>query len=447
MAQVLGVSYDQLVSMKLDPSLSYLESALASPLLQEFPFEEFGLEISTLVNLLTRAPVKASALIHAIVEVSRRYDLKEEHFLWAALRSYQELHDNYFPEVEEAAATFAAEHGLQNGAVLSLAQLEEWLTGRYHYTLDWERLAQNPTLATYRSVMVPEPRPLLLVNSRLHDNQIKFLLARELGYQYLGLHERSYTSSPDAVESFQQVYNDFRASYFAGALLMPREEMLADLRTFFALPTWQPDFFSGLLEKYDVTPEMLLYRFSELIPQFFGMKLHFLRFHSDGREYHLIKQLNMNRLLLPNGMARYEHFCRRWLTVRLLRETAALQPNGRSEGLLHVGVQMSRFYEAGDRFLCMGFSRPLVLQPHITSSVIVGLRMDGEPPWGVNFAQDPAVPVVVINQTCERCPLTPEECTVRAAPPVELAAQQRRAQRRQALQQLMAEGQMLVSRG
>src|SRR5690606_40116042 len=44
MAQVLGVSYDQLVSMKLDPSLSYLESALASPLLQEFPFEEFGLE-------------------------------------------------------------------------------------------------------------------------------------------------------------------------------------------------------------------------------------------------------------------------------------------------------------------------------------------------------------------------------------------------------------------
>ncbi|MEW5989629.1 MAG: helix-turn-helix transcriptional regulator, partial [Chloroflexota bacterium] len=40
MAEVLGRSYDELVSIRLDPSLQFLESVLASPLLGRFPFAE-----------------------------------------------------------------------------------------------------------------------------------------------------------------------------------------------------------------------------------------------------------------------------------------------------------------------------------------------------------------------------------------------------------------------
>jgi hypothetical protein len=45
--------------------------------------------------------------------------------------------------------------------------------------------------------------------------------------------------------------------------------------------TWNPQPLDDMLANYDVTPEMLFYRFSELIPQHFGMQIHFLRFHQE----------------------------------------------------------------------------------------------------------------------------------------------------------------------
>ena len=58
-------------------------------------------------------------------------------------------------------------------------------------------------------------------------------------YQVLGLKERATTSAPERVDSFEQVLNDFKASYFAGALLINRQRLLDDLREFFALDRWQ----------------------------------------------------------------------------------------------------------------------------------------------------------------------------------------------------------------
>jgi hypothetical protein len=104
-----------------------------------------------------------------------------------------------------------------------------------------------------------------------------------------------------------------------------------------------------------------------------------------------------------------------------------------------VGVQMSEFLNTRERFLCMGFARPLVLSPNIASSVIVGFRE--EPNMGsiIRFLHDPAVPSVVINETCERCPLTAEECKVRAAEPTVLKLEQTKQTRQDALQKLMAQ--------
>ena len=439
MAEALDKSYDELVSIKLDRSLNYLETALTSPLLKEFPFEAFGLEMGNVVNLLTRAPAKASALLHTMLEIGRQYNLTDEHFLRAALRSYQELHENYFPELEEAAAAFVQEYELEEEFPVRLESLERIIREAFGYELDRERLAADERLASYRSVLVDGSSRCLLLNNRLYDNQIKFLLAREMGYQYLDLRDRAYTSAPDTVDSFQQVFNDFKASYFAGAVLMPRSPVIADIQSLFSLTTWQPDYLPGMLDKYDVTPEMLLYRFSELIPQFFGIRLHFLRFHGDGQRYRLVKQLNMNRLLLPSGIALHEHFCRRWLTVRLLRELRESENREQFKERPHVGAQISEFHETQDRFLCLGFARPLVLSPEVDSSVIVGFRIDADLRRDVRFVNDPSLPSVIINETCERCPLTPEQCTVRAVPPTVLEAEAKRDERREALNLLRAE--------
>ncbi|MBE7556393.1 MAG: ImmA/IrrE family metallo-endopeptidase [Anaerolineales bacterium] len=439
MASVLGKSYDDLVSIKLASSMSYLETMLSSPLLRQFPFEEFDLEIADLVNLFTRAPDKASALLHAVLEIGRQYDMKEEHFLRAALRSYQELHENYFQDLEEAAADFAEQYRLNVELPLSLASLQEIISQTFRYQLDETRLGEHPALAGYRSVFIEGTRPKLLLNAALHPMQIKFILARELGYRYLGLKERANTSAPDKVESFQQVLNDFKASYFAGALLMPRAATLADLQEFFQLNTWSPYRLLNMVEKYDVTPEMLFYRFCELIPQFFGIKLHFLRFQNADGDFRLVKQLNMNNLLLPSGIGLHEHYCRRWLAMRLLKDLAAATAAGEAGATPVVGAQISEFLESHERFLNFGFARPLVLSAHVGSSVIVGFRVDAELKQVIRFVEDPAIPVVIINETCERCPLVGDQCTVREAEPVILWEEKVKAERKKALNQLMAQ--------
>lgn len=439
MASVLGKSYDDLVSIKLAPSLTYLETILSSPLLGKFPFEEFGLEVSDLVNLFTRAPDGASALLHAVLEIGRRYDMKDEHFLRAALRSYQEIHENYFQDLEDAAAEFSKNYQLDGQLPVPLASLEEIVCNQYGYQLEDTFLARDKTLSTYRSIFIDGANPKLLLNSALRPNQIKFILARELGYQFLGLKDRANTSAPDKVVSFQQVLNDFKASYFAGALMIPRPAILADLQEFFQLETWSPYRLLNMLEKYDITPEMLLYRFSELIPQFFGIKLHFLRFNNANNDYQLVKQLNMNELLLPSGISLHEHHCRRWLAVRLLRDMVAKGPLDAFNDTPLIGVQISEFLETNERFLCLGFARPLVLSPNVGSSVVVGFHIDSDLRRTVRFVEDPSIPVVIINETCERCPLVRGQCAVRGAEPTILREEEKRAERKTALNKLMAQ--------
>ena len=435
MADELETTYDELVSITLPPALNYLESTLSSSLLLQFPFDAFGLEISDLVGLLTKAPDKASALLHAMIEIGRQHDLREEHILWAALRSYQELQDNYFPDIEDAAADFARATGLAAQAPVSRQALEELLVDEYGYTLDYTVLVDHPELRGYRSVYRNGTRPRLLLNRALSESQLKFLLARELGYQRLELTERATTSSPDRVESFQQVLNDFRASYFAGALLMPQARFLADLGEFFSEPTWQPARLEAMLTRYDLTPEMLLYRITELAPRFFGLKLHFLRVQGVHGSYKLVKRLNMNRLLMPSGLALDEHYCRRWLVMGLLRDLEAQQaqaPAG-DGNVLHVAAQYSRFLVPRHDFLCFGFARPLALNPTVNSSAIVGFQVDDTAREVIRFLDDAAVPHETINETCERCPLAPEECTVRAAPPTVWEAREARSRRRTAI--------------
>ena len=412
---------------------------LSSPLLQQFPFEAFGLELGDLVNLFTKAPVKASALLHAIFEIGRRYDMKEEHFLRAALRSYQEIHENYFQEIEDATVDFINTYGLEKKSPLEKSVLETIIQQEFSYQLDETRLANYEILTHYRSIFIGGKQPKLLINSALHPNQVKFILAREVGYRFLGLKERSYTSSPDKVDSFEQVLNDFKASYFAGALLMPRTTLLADLQEFFKLETWHPEYLLTMLEKYDVTPEMLLYRLSELIPQFFGTKLHFLRFHHTGDAYQLIKQFNMNRLLLPSGIGLHEHYCRRWLAMRLLRDMSAKGKPAQAGDTPLVGVQISEFLESHERFFSFGFARPLALTPEVGSSVVVGFRLTPDLRHTIRFVDDPAIPTVIINETCERCPLLEDQCKERGAKPTILHTEKQKAERQAIFSQLMAE--------
>ncbi|MFT5193780.1 MAG: transcriptional regulator with XRE-family HTH domain [Cellvibrionaceae bacterium] len=439
-AEVLHKDYDDLVSIRLEPPLTHLGTALSSPVLGQFPFEEFGIEMSDIVGLLTRSPDKASALLHAVSEVGRQYDLQEHHFLWSALRSYQELHDNYFPDLEDAAANFAKEYELNKDGQVTDDALRNILEKKYNYILDQDRLKDDAELQQYRSVFIRGNKPRLLLNTKLHAYQIRFLLAREIGYVALKLTDRANTTPPNQVDSFQQVLNDFRASYFASVLLMPRPQMLEDIQAFFDREEWSPDMLKAMMDKYRVTPENLMYRFSELIPQFFGLPIHYLRVHREGDRYRLVRQLNLNRLRVPNGLAADEHFCRHWLVVRLLTELQEKRASGDSTDMNSpvIGVQVSEYLDQKAWFFCFGFAREMPLEG-VDSCGIIGFRIEPNLRNTLRFSGDVNVPQVTINETCERCSLTAAQCTLRAAPPRVLENNKLKDSRRKALQELVAE--------
>lgn len=416
LAEALGRSYDDLVSIRLDEGLSPLAGFLGSPVIHNFPYHLFGISPAQVIELLTRQPAEASALVRSLVGIAEQYNIGVEHLFRSALRSYQELNENYFPDIERAVDEFISRSAIKSDPTPKLADLRALIESRFKYQLDDARLARHPKLQRFRSILVAKKKgdPTLLINPALTDLQKRFILAREIGYQVLGLKERAMTSAPERVDSFEQVLNDFKASYFAGALLINRERAIADFKEFFALPSWEPARLRDFLGRYEVTPEIFLYRLTEILPQYFGIKLHFLRFNHEGSQYRLIKHLNMSQVLIPGGTGVNEHYCRRWLAIRILE---SLERSGAGIEEPVVDAQLSRFIDTEARYLCIAMARRLKLNPAATSSVSLGFRCDEDFERTVKFANDPRITRLDIDGTCERCRLTPEQCLDRAAPP------------------------------
>lgn len=438
MAEVLGRNYDDLVSIRLDEELSPLANFLGSPVLHNFPYHLFGISPAQVIEILTRQPAEASSLVNALLGIAEQYNIGVEHLFRAALRSYQELHENYFPEIERAVDAFVREADIKSDPTVSYNDLRALIEKRFGYRLDDERLSKHPRLQHFRSVLVTKKKapPTLLINPALTELQKKFILAREMGYRALDLKERAMTSAPERVDSFEQVLNDFKASYFAGALLVNRERAIADMNEFFALDRWLPGYFRAFLDKYDVTPEIFMYRLTELLPQYFGIKLHFLRFNHERDRYRLVKHLNMSQVLIPGGSGVNEHYCRRWLAIRILQALDNQGNNGNKSSEPLVDAQLSRFVDTDARYLCIAMARHLALNPSATSSVSLGFRCDEAFERAVRFANDPAITRLDIDGTCERCRLTIEECRERAAPPYLLELQHSRREIEQELASL-----------
>lgn len=251
LAQGLGVSFDELVSLQLDDELNPVTALLNSPLFNDFPLKQFGIGLSDVFDLVTDSPSKAGAFVRTLLEIGRGYDMQVEHFLLASLRSYQKMHLNYFEEIEGQAEAFRTQFPVAE-PVISLAWLESLLLNQYQCRVSYDDFSATPELQTLRSLCVSPNK--LVVNSRLMPQQQKFVLAKEIGYRFLELEERALTSSWIKVESFEQVHNNFRASYFAGALLIPEAVLLTDLKAWLANKAFDGDALSRMMDRYDATP-------------------------------------------------------------------------------------------------------------------------------------------------------------------------------------------------
>ncbi len=417
-AKGLDSSYDDLISTKLTEDLEVVEGLLNTPGVRDFPFETFGLPVADVVKLLTRSPNEVRALMRTLSDVAQQYNIGVEHLLRAALRSYQELIGNHDEAIEREAATFASMLGALPRGGWSLATLREWVLQHCVQEIDETLLGARPTLRTFRAVRVSGVRSRLLINPQLTDFQKAFVLAREAGFQRLGLGARSFAMPRNREDSFEQVLNDFQASYFAGAVLLPRAALTDDLRAFFKLPTWQAEALLHLLDTYRVTPEALMYRISQLVCGQFGFRGHFMKFADHNGALRLVKGLRLASTRVPSGLPAAEHYCRRWLATRLLvdlRDRQRRHPKRLTAPL--VGVQYSTFLnDDSPGFLDIGLALPQPLDPSVNISLSISFEVDDKLAKTVRFVRDRTIPQVLVNGTCERCPLTADECSDRVAP-------------------------------
>src|SRR5690606_26205164 len=112
LAKALETSFNELTSHELTDSLAPLGELLDSNFLNELPLELFGIELSKVVEIIAGAPARVGAFISTLVEIARNYSLIEENFYLGAMRSYQELHYNYFEDIEMAVLDFSEKYRL-----------------------------------------------------------------------------------------------------------------------------------------------------------------------------------------------------------------------------------------------------------------------------------------------------------------------------------------------
>ena len=419
LASALDVSYDWLVSVQASKRLQPVIDLLSSDFMKEFPLEQFGIEPDKLFELFSNTPNKVNAFISTIVNVTRNYQLQREHFYMAALRSYQDLHDNYFHELEDATERFKEQYNIKSKLPFTTPYLERLLKKHHGITVDRTMLSQYPSMEASRYYFSKEKSTLYL-NTEMTSAQENFLIGRELGFQQLQLQERPFVTRLLEADSFEILLNNFKASYFSIALLMNEKEITQDFQEFLKLPAWDAKAFLSMLNKYDVTPEMLMQRLTNILPHHFSIKnLFFIRMigAKNLRNYKMTKELHLSQLHNPYANKLNEHYCRRWVSLNIIKNHRAQQTLKRDFAPI-ADAQISQYWDTPNEYLCISIATTGYKLDNLPTSVTLGLLINDELKRTVSFLSDPELPVRQVNTTCERCSIP--NCEARAAAPVAL---------------------------
>ena len=426
LAHALQTTSKDLISEEMPKSLAPIEELLQSNFLNELPLDLFGIELSKVVEIIANAPMRVGAFISTLVELGRNYALREENFYFGALRSYLELNNNYFEDLEEAVKQFVKAHKIPTGYALPAHYLGSILEKKFGYKIKENGLEAYPELKHIRSVFVPKTKTLLL-NTTMTELQKTFQYGKELGFNVLGLKERAYTSSLLRVKTFDEALNHFKAGYFSAALLMNREAFTKDIEQFFKMEKWDEGvFLNKLMQKYEATPEMLFQRMSNVMPRFLNLqKLFVLRFIHNLKtgKFDINKELHLNRKHHPHGNGLDEHYCRRWISITLLQDFqneqnafhTDLSREHREGGKNNymIGIQRSHFYRTNDEYICITIVHP---SGNRNVSVTLGILIDNDSKNKIKFLDDNNIIDREVSTTCERCGIM--DCKERAIEPI-----------------------------
>jgi len=434
LAKVFGVDYDYLVSLRASKKLQPIIDLINSDFINAVPWEHFGLTPASLLDLFSNTPDKVTAFISTLLKISRSYQLSKESFYNAALRSYQDLHDNYFEEIEDAVRRFRKEYKWKDTSFVEIDTMEAALQ-KMQIQVNRRQMSGMDALQSIRSFYAVSNKTLF-INKGLSNAQENFLLAREIAFQYLNVTERSYETIIQHSDSFDILLNNFKASYFAVALLMPEDKAVEDIKRIVVQPKWNDKAWVDLFSSYNVTPEMMMQRLTNILPNHFSIDhLFFLRLSGDPikNEFEITKELHLSQVHNPYANATHEHYCRRWVAINSINHVAELVAKKKYRQP-YVEAQISQYWHTHNRYLCISISKPAAKGSSEIVSVTIGLMIDQKLLQTMPFINDTAIPVKTVHTTCERCGIM--DCKERAAEPVEIIKQQQQEKIAKALLQL-----------
>jgi predicted transcriptional regulator/transcriptional regulator with XRE-family HTH domain len=224
----------------------------------------------------------------ATPEVARRAN--------AQLRAEMRERDNYFAEIEQAAAGVLRAVRQQTGPLSQrgILDIAAHLGFTLHYAGDLPASTRSVTDLRNRRVYLPQ-----VASGTGHDPRAVVL--QTLGHFVLG------HADPAGYGDFLR--QRVEANYFAAALLMPEKfavEFLQGARADKALAI------DDLRDAFGVSYETAAHRFTNLATHHFGIPVHFARVHESGTIYKAYENDNVRFPADVTGAIEGQHACRRW---------------------------------------------------------------------------------------------------------------------------------------
>ncbi len=412
LSEKLEVPYDHLVSLKLDKNLAPIGEILQSKILKEIPLELFGIKENNLIDIVANAPAKVNAFISTIIKISQNYNLTRESFFLASLRSYQEAHNNYFEDIENNAVAFAKAYHINLENPIKYKDLEDILIEEYGYTINKEELSKHQKLSELRNIFIPKNKTLLIYNN-INEAQKTFIYAKEIAYNYLNIENRLYTFPWIKFESFDQVLNNFIASYFAGALIIPKDNITKKLTHLFSQQEWQPIQLHKIIKSFNCSDETFYQRLTNILPKFFNIKnLFFLRFtHKENSPiFKLTKELHITQQQAPHANRNNEHYCRRWVSLKTINNLEEV-----SEKKSAYGIQISSYENSKNEYLVLSAAATDPFKEKINRSVSLGMLLSPHLKKKLQFLKEDTFKKKTVGVTCESCNI--QNCKERVAEP------------------------------
>lgn len=412
LSEKLEVPYDHLVSLKLDKNLAPIGEILQSKILKEIPLELFGIKENNLIDIVANAPAKVNAFISTIIKISQNYNLTRESFFLASLRSYQEAHNNYFEEIETSVISFAKAYHINLENSIKSKDLEDILIQEYGYTINNEELSKHQKLSELRNIYIPKNKTLLIYDD-ISEAQKTFIYAKEIAYNYLNIENRLYTFPWIKFESFDQVLNNFIASYFAGALIIPKENLIQKLTHLFSLQEWKPIQLHKIIKSFHCSDETFYQRLTNILPKHFNIKnLFFLRFtHKENSSvFRLSKELHITQQQTPHANRNNEHYCRRWVSLKTIQDLEKATDKKST-----YSIQISSYENTKNEYLVLSAATSDPFKDTINRSVSIGLLLSPHLKKKIKFFKDDTFTKKTVGVTCESCGV--KNCKERVAEP------------------------------